>query len=74
MNLWLKQNDIDNEAIEVYLVSEAPSFSSEARDSFLYLIATISDQCLSDEIYKEFDNGTFVKVKLELNTEIVKND
>ena len=60
MNLWLKQNDIDNEAIEVYLVE----------DSFLYLIATISDQCLSDEIYKEFDNGTFVKVEMKIATEI----
>ena len=60
MNLWLKQNDIDKEAIEVYLVE----------DDFLYLIATISDQCLSDEIYKEFDNGTFVKVKLSLDMEL----
>jgi len=63
MNLWLKQNDIDSEAIEVYLVA----------DSFLYLIATISDQCLSDEIYKEFDNGTFVKVEMKLLTEIVND-
>ena len=63
MNLWLKQNDIDNEAIEVYLVE----------DSFLYLIATISDQCLSDEIYKEFENGTFVKVKIALDLEIVND-